>query len=667
MTQRSPSTQQPSRIKDEQHRRRDIQGLRAIAVLAVIAFHADLPIPGGFTGVDIFFVISGFVITQLILRRHSAGTFSYRDFYARRAQRLLPALALMVVVVFIASFLFQSPFGAQQQTALVGIGSMLLSANIVIIRTVGAYFLPVVETNPLLHTWSLSVEEQFYLLFPVALVLALTWLPRHWRRFSRANAALAPAVIVVAAVTGMSFAVSLLWSYGIEPLDLTNQPATWAFYQAPARAWEFGAGSLLALASARGKLTWLGGASTALAVVGVALVIGGFFLITPTSVFPGVWALLPVLGTAALIAAGSGAATNPVSRGLGAAAMVRIGDWSYSLYLWHWPVIVFFVLLWDSPWAALVGAVVSVAPALVSYYFVEEPIRRRRISRGTIVRAGLLTSLVVVVLGIALWTVGSRFIPAVQALEDERRTPTISEAAGCFLPTELNPEADLPRLSQECWFGGGPGGDWILLAGDSHASHASSGVIQAARQRGLAVFSITGGACPFLTDPVAYSDLDECDALNSYLWTMIESDDPPSAVVLSSKGVAPGAANTLKRLERDEIPIIWLQDVPRWSAADQGIQHLPCRGGALTFACTFPEAEVQANQALTRSAEEELQQSFPEVTFIDARDLFCSAGTCSPIQDGLLRYADNEHLNDAGSEELSDLFADAFEQALGPA
>jgi len=667
MTSRSPNAQQLIRSDDARHRRRDIQGLRAVAVLAVIAFHADLPIPGGFTGVDVFFVISGFVITQLILRRHAAGVFSYRDFYARRAQRLLPALALMVVIVFTLSFLVQSPFGDQQQTALVGIGSMLLSANIVIIRSVGAYFVPLVDTNPLLHTWSLSVEEQFYLLFPIALVLALTWLPRHLTRTSQENTTLAPAITVVTVITATSFVLSLMWSYGIEPLSLTSQPATWAFYQAPARAWEFGVGSLLALAAARGKISLTTRGSTGLGVIGLALVVCGFLLITPTSVFPGVWALLPVLGTAALIAAGTTMSPNPISRGLGAAAMSRIGDWSYSLYLWHWPVIVFLVLLWDSPWAAPVGAILAIGPALASYRFVEQPIRRRMVPRGTILMAGLLTSLVVVVIGIALLVVGSRFIPAVQALEEERRTATISEAAGCFLPTELSPEVDLPRLSEECWFGGSPGDDWILLAGDSHASHASTGVIEAAGQRGLAVFSITGGACPFLTDPVAYSDLDECDALNNYLWKMIESDAPPSAVVLSNKGVPQGVESTIARLERDGIPTLWLRDVPRWSPADQGIQHLPCRGGALTFECEFPQHEVEANQAVTRSAEEQLRQSFPEVTFLDSRDLFCSAGTCSPIQDGQLRYADNEHLNNAGSGRLRSLFTDALEQTLGPA
>ena len=217
------------------NRRRDIQGLRAVAVLLVVAFHARLPLPGGFVGVDVFFVISGFVITAMLQREWLAhGRIRFREFYVRRFKRLTPALALMVTVTVIASALLLSPLGAQQTTAQTAIGAMLLVANVVIARTTGGYFDAPAEANPLLNTWSLSVEEQFYLAFPFVLVLG--WF--LWRRSARAR--FAP-LLIVAAVTLVSFALSVADARGYDlPLPMSSV----GFYGPLTRAWEFGAGSL---------------------------------------------------------------------------------------------------------------------------------------------------------------------------------------------------------------------------------------------------------------------------------------------------------------------------------------------------------------------------------------------------------------------------------------
>ena len=282
-------------------RRADIQGLRAIAVLSVVAFHAELPIPGGFTGVDVFFVISGYVITLLLLREQSKGSFSFAMFYARRAQRLLPALAAMVATVFVISWLIESPFGAQQTTAATGIGAMLLAANVVIVRSVGDYFDSVAEANPLLNTWSLSVEEQFYLVFPLLVIFAAVKFRRHTGLF-----------LTVALLTGASFVLSVALTGGWSPGNLTSQPEAWAFYLSPARAWEFGVGALLAIGVGRHRWTPTATQSNVLAITGLTLLAASFWWITPDRAFPGTLALLPVLGTAALIAAGL--TTNPTSR-----------------------------------------------------------------------------------------------------------------------------------------------------------------------------------------------------------------------------------------------------------------------------------------------------------------------------------------------------------------
>lgn len=193
-------------VSSSSSRRLDVQGLRAIAVLMVIAFHAKLPLPGGFVGVDVFFVISGFVITSMLLREHArSGRIDLKRFYIRRFKRLTPALAVMVVITLVASTLLSSPLGPQQNTALTGLGAIALIANLVIAQTSGGYFDAPAATNALLHTWSLSVEEQFYLVFPVLLIVSLRFARRRpW----------APAGVV--AVVGLvSFVAAVAGSRGV--------------------------------------------------------------------------------------------------------------------------------------------------------------------------------------------------------------------------------------------------------------------------------------------------------------------------------------------------------------------------------------------------------------------------------------------------------------------
>lgn len=357
---------------DASRRRLDIQGLRAVAVLLVIVFHAQLPVPGGFVGVDVFFVISGFVITAMLMREWGrSGRIRFGHFYLRRFLRLTPALALTVGVVALLSLALQNPFGAQQATARTGIGAMLLSANYVIGHAAGDYFAANAVTNPLLNTWSLSVEEQFYLVFP-ALLVAGWLLARRWRR--------APVALVIAIGLG-SFALSVAWSYGSPLADTVTAffggPESFAFYSSITRAWEFGAGALLAMGLARIPVP-SAAAARLTGLAGAALLILSAFAIHDDQPFPGVVAVLPVLGTVLLILAGSHV-TVGVSRVLSTRPMVFVGDISYSWYLWHWPLIVFAALLFPNrPMALVAAAALSIIPSLLSYRFVEQPLRRHR-------------------------------------------------------------------------------------------------------------------------------------------------------------------------------------------------------------------------------------------------------------------------------------------------
>ena len=215
------------------HRRRDIQGLRAIAILMVVVFHATLPFPGGFVGVDVFFVISGFVIASMFLRDLEAHrTISFSRFYARRARRLLPALALVTTVTVIATAIIQPPFGVQQTTGVMGRATSLFIANIAAYRLPSGYFGTDSVTNPLLHMWSLGVEEQFYLFFPMLLLLA--W---HLGNRLRRRAELVVGVLLLIGIAG-----SFAYCY-----RATKQNPPFAFYWIQCRAWEFGVGAALAL------------------------------------------------------------------------------------------------------------------------------------------------------------------------------------------------------------------------------------------------------------------------------------------------------------------------------------------------------------------------------------------------------------------------------------
>jgi peptidoglycan/LPS O-acetylase OafA/YrhL len=335
--------------------RPDIDGLRALAVVPVILFHAGATwLPGGFIGVDIFFVISGYLISSIIFRETAAGSFSFLSFYERRLRRIIPAL-LVVLIVTVATFQVIALPDQAQQTAESGIAALLSVSNFYFWQKSG-YFAPAAEFMPLLHTWTLAVEEQFYLIFPaVVLVILKLRLPLKW---------------VFAIGTVAAFALG--WWLSVKMSSV-------AYYLLPARAWELAIGAVLAL----GIVPAVRGAASRelLPVFGIGLIVFSLFYIRSGMIFPGWIALMPCLGAAMVIHAGG---QSWVARKvLAARPVVFVGLLSYSLYLWHWPVLTG-VRVWTAnahidPAVAAVAIAVTFVLAWASWRYVERPFRSRRV------------------------------------------------------------------------------------------------------------------------------------------------------------------------------------------------------------------------------------------------------------------------------------------------
>ena len=293
------------------HYRPEIDGLRAISVIGVVLFHLELGFPGGFVGVDVFFVISGYLITGILLRQLGEDRFSLMEFWARRVRRIVPAAMVMVVGALLIGAFLQTPerYASLARSAM---AHVLMASNCYFTRDQG-YFAEKSDYEPLLHTWSLSVEEQFYLIFPLIVCFV-------WKR--------APQRLVL--VLTSAALISFSWSW----FEVVNNPK-WAFFLLPARGWELLVGALLAILPQK---TIRSLCNEAWAGLGLVLVLAPMFFFDRQTAFPGPAALAPVLGAALLIWTGG---STKIGKLLGWRALVKIGLISYSLYLWHWPFVVF--------------------------------------------------------------------------------------------------------------------------------------------------------------------------------------------------------------------------------------------------------------------------------------------------------------------------------------
>lgn len=353
--------------------RGDVEGLRAVAILLVVACHAKVTwLAGGFVGVDVFYVLSGYLITGLLIQEiHTTGTLRFANFYARRARRLLPALLLMLAVACVLGRLLLAADGQYQQ-ALAATSSALWLSNFHFAFANMDYFAPGAETNLFLHTWSLGVEEQFYLVWPLLVVLGMG----AWVGAKQIPTALR-LKYVFGGVFALALALSLYWTWHAPRL---------AFYMMPSRAWQFALGALVFLIvgtpNYQTSARKLGAAWSVLAGwSGLVMILAATLLIDGSVPYPGYWALLPTLGTALVLTAGTGQSKWREANGwLSTWPMQAVGRVSYSWYLWHWPVLLLGAQLIDihNGWNRLLLVVASLLIASLSYRFFETPIRHSR-------------------------------------------------------------------------------------------------------------------------------------------------------------------------------------------------------------------------------------------------------------------------------------------------
>lgn len=638
--------------------RRDIDGLRCLAVLPVVGFHLDWNLfSGGYVGVDIFFVISGYLISLILLREVESNRLSIVSFYERRVRRILPALFCMIFVataVAVAIFLPADLGGHAQAVS----ATTLFGSNILFWLQAG-YFDARAEMKPLLHTWSLSVEEQFYIFFPLVLAAA-------WRLGGRRLT-----VISMLALTAISFSLSV-WA--------VDELPTATFYLLPTRAWELMLGSLLAL----GVVPAVRSRSVCeLAGVAGLLCIGyAVFTYQRDTQFPGLNAVAPCLGAALIIHAGSGGLSGTVARMLSARPLVFIGLISYSLYLWHWPLIVFAKYLSIDPLTDVQRVLtfgISLVLATLSWRYVEQPFRRNthRWRRPVLFGTAATAMCSALVIGIAV----SRF----DGLPGRLPQSVLSVAD---MKRYLDPRfecngAYVQRMTAQslCVRGAVAAQPTFLLVGDSHAGAMAGGVFEAANRAGIAGLQLSDSSYRPVIGLLMHREEKRYTWMNAQLTAVLTQNPQLATVVVvifwnQAVNVDEYEESNGRRIKGQEAMREGLLRLVRsypnrrfiflTSPAMSSTFGVSAAARAMLFgrqyAPVVPLESFRTMEASYRQILDELD-ALPSVQVLDISSHFCHNGLCSGLIHGELAYLDNNHLSYIASRELVPDLKQALEHA----
>ncbi|MCF4995670.1 acyltransferase family protein [Pseudomonas syringae] len=635
--------------------RRDIDGLRALAVIPVVLFHFGFSaFSGGFVGVDVFFVISGFLITSILFREISAQRFSFIDFWARRARRIIPALTVVMVATLALGWLLLTAKDFSELGRTVRYQSLFIS-NILFMREDG-YFQPASDLKPLLHTWSLAVEEQYYIFFPLLMALLMRYV-RHWR--------------------WVLFAV-LLVSFGLNIGYIERRPE-FAFFSLPTRAWELLCGAMLAVTPAPRQAIrpWV---YQLVGVAGLAAVLLAVFTFDKTTVFPGWAALLPVLGTTALIWSGAQGKTW-AGQMLSLPALVWVGLLSYSLYLWHWPVYVYANAIsidGIQPLEAAGWIALALSLAWLSLRYVELPFREKRLlaSRKAVLAGGFAAIAALVVSGSAIRSADG--IPqrlTGKALEYAQSREWNAGQMKCMLVTSDK------KLDKACLVGGNRDVPATrLFWGDSHAAALLPAIENNANRDGRPVWLYSMSACP----PILSDDpRQRCKDFNEQTMARVRSlgikdvvlasnwslyvygrEDGDKKVLLNEHDSTAQAEQRMAAAIKARVAAIrdagaqvWLfKEVPlQQKGAINRLTSL-ARVGRVAEGLGRPLEDHLARQHFLGTLFDSMAAADPGVHVIDPTAMMCTDGVCNIEVNGHSQYKDEDHLSDSGSARLSPLF-----------
>ena len=652
--------------------RADIDGLRALAILPVVLYHAGIPgFSGGFVGVDVFFVISGFLMASLISGEIAGDDFSILRFYERRIRRIFPALFAVLAASSVAAWLLLMPVELEYFARSLR-AAALFTSNIQFEKESG-YFDIGAQMKPLLHTWSLAVEEQFYILFPLLLVA----LSRFARRYM---------VPILLGLLIVSFAASA-W--------MVFRTPTAAFYLLQFRAWELLLGALLAFnVIPRPARPVVREALAALGIVLIALAVFGFTDHTP---FPGPAALLPCLGAALVIYAG--AEFGLAGRALRARPLVFVGLISYSLYLWHWPIIVFSREVSGRELSLVQGGLIvfaSLVFAALSWRFVERPFRGRssRLGRRSLFAAAAVV--MVAMVGFGNYVIRDSGVPGRLPTDVQKvyaATYDISRfgVPPCFADSDTTgPSLSDIRAGKLCPLGvDGSSTPAFLVWGDSHSGAMSPAIDGAAKQAGVSGLFAGHASCPPLPDaqlPV-HGDVKRCDDFNAAVRDLVTSRHIPLVFLIAywpkyvhdaelpKEGVyfdpsvppplqdksAPVTASLdrlMAELTRQGTKIVLVMDVPEMG------HYMPEAIAKAVMTHTSTEVAppwnyVARRQVLSRAILTRLAAKYG-ATIVDPLPAICHDGHCDATQDGMPLYKDADHITAAVSRRLSYLFSPVF-------
>jgi peptidoglycan/LPS O-acetylase OafA/YrhL len=632
--------------------RPEIDGLRAVAVAAVVAFHAELGVaPGGFVGVEVFFVISGYLITSLIVADVEAGRFSILAFYERRIRRIFPALLAVIAVCLVVGYWRMTPddFVLLGRNALAALG---FHSNFFLAGRAG-YFMPNSDALPLLHTWSLGVEEQFYLLAPLLLLLG-TGAGRR--------------------VVGLAFWPLLAVAIAVSVAGVSSNADT-AFYLFQTRAFELMIGAALGLSLMPHIAS--GAAREALSLAGLLMIVAAVVLYTPLTVFPGFAALLPCLGAALLIhCARDGESVTVAGRMLATPPFVTVGLVSYSLYLWHWPLLAFAEYEWPEQvsWQVrLALCAVAVVMAFASYRWIEQPARKSRLilTRSRVFAGGIGIALVLAAFSHAIVVshgLPSRLAPDIAAFAEE-----ISRARNGSSPCRTRSSADAREI---CTLGDAAATPSFLVWGDSHALSLASEIHSLASSRGVAGYLVARGGCPPILEAGAMPELSKrkCRGNVERVERAIENGSVQNVLLFARWSAY---AEVRKQASSPEAPETDDNEFTRLLSAT--VSHLVRKGVNVTIIGPVPELPLNLPTAMIKGRMKgdpfkleldyadflahqrrvlvmlEGLSKLPKVNVVYPHLSLCSDRHCTVVEDDFPLYSDDNHLNWRGTAKLAQL------------